>query len=76
MPHQIVVEFPDEKTAAKFCGQLSDGFGENFCDFRGFRQKPDTKGHDREDYEEVTDDAGRRVFFVTEVFPFEEPPHA
>ena len=33
MPYDIIVRFKDKKTADEFCGQMSNGFGEGFCDF-------------------------------------------
>lgn len=69
MPYQIIVEFPDEKTANTFCGQMSDGFGEGFCDFSFHRQLPGTDGTKNEHYERVMQD-GRKVFFVNKIFDF------
>lgn len=31
--HRIIVEFPTEEMKEEFCGQLSDGWGENYCNF-------------------------------------------
>lgn len=31
--HDIIVRFPSKEMADYFCGQMSDGFGEGFCDF-------------------------------------------
>ena len=30
---EIIVRFPNKELAEKFCGQMSDGFGEDFCNF-------------------------------------------
>lgn len=68
MSYQIILEFPNKKVADEFCGQMSDGFGENFCNFSFHRQKPDTDGTQAEHYEEVVDEQGRRTYFVAEIF--------
>ena len=67
MAYDIIVRFPDKKTADEFCGQMSDGAGEGFCDFSFWRQKDGTTGKRKEDFEKVTDE-GRRVYFVDSVF--------
>ena len=68
MAHQIIIEFPTEKIANEFCDQMSDGSGENLCDFSHHRQKPGTDGTKNEHYEEVHDDKGRRTYFVSDIF--------
>lgn len=69
-PYQIVVEFPSKEIADQFCGQMSDGFGEGFCNFSFHRQIPGTDGKKNEHYERVKDETGRSVFFVKEIFEF------
>jgi len=63
MPYDIIVRFPDEKFAKEFCGQMSDGWGEGFCNFTPNRKKPGTDGKKNSDYERVTED-GKQVYFV------------
>jgi len=79
MHYDIIVRFPNEKLAEEFeklaeefCGQMSDGFGEGFCNFSPHRQKRGTTGKYSSDYERVTDSApeGTKVFFVEEIFDF------
>jgi len=67
-PYEIVIRFPDKAIADQFCGQMSDGFGEGFCDFSFHRQKPDTDGTQASDFERIFDVHGRPVFFVSSVF--------
>lgn len=67
MSYDIIVRFPDQRTADQWAGQMSDGFGENYCDFSHWRQKEGTTGKDRGDFEEVFED-GKRVYFVNEIF--------
>ena len=53
----------------QFCGQMSDGFGEGFCNWTRWRQKPGTTGKNHGDFEQVKDKAtGLDVFFVKEIF--------
>ncbi len=56
--------------ADEFCGQMSDGFGENACDFRHAQQIAGTDGKKQEHYEKITSSApeGTPVYFVTEIF--------
>jgi hypothetical protein len=68
MPYDIVVRFPNKKIADEFCGQMSDGFGEGFCDFSFHRQKPGTDGKKSDDYEEVYDEQNHRVYFMNRIF--------
>lgn len=49
--YDIIVRFPTKKLADEFCGQMSDGFGEGFCDFSYYRQKEGTTGRKNSDYE-------------------------
>lgn len=67
MSYDIIVRFPDKQTAEKFAGQMSDGFGENACDFSHWRQKEGTDGKKQSDFEKVVED-GKRVYFVSEVY--------
>lgn len=69
-PYRIVVEFPNKELADKFCGQMSDGFGEGFCDFSFHRQIPGTNGKENSHYERVKDETGKDVYFVKEIFEF------
>jgi hypothetical protein len=71
--YDIVVRFPSKKLADEFCGQMSDGAGEGFCDFSFFRQKEGTDGKKNSDYEVVKTAEGEipegtRVFFVNGLF--------
>ncbi len=63
MSFDIIVRFPTEELAEQFCSQMSDGFGENFCDFNYSHKKEGTDGNKMEDYEQVIED-GKRVYFV------------
>jgi hypothetical protein len=67
MSYDIIVRFPNQKTADKFAGQMSDGIGENYCDFSHWRQKEGTDGKKQEDFEKVFE-GGKRVYFVSEIF--------
>lgn len=67
--YDIIIRFPNKEMADEFCAQMSDGFGEGFCDFSFWQQKSGTEGTKHEDFEEVTD-GGRRVFFVKEIFEY------
>lgn len=68
MKYQIIVEFPSKEIADEFCGQMSDGFGENYCDFSFHKQREGTDGTKREHFEVVHDREGRRVYFVNKLF--------
>ena len=68
--YRIVIEFPTKKLADEWCGQMSDGFGENLCDFSFHRQKPNTTGTKESDFEQVKDEQGKDVYFVNEIFDF------
>ena len=65
--YDIIVRFPSKELADRFCGQMSDGFGEGFCDFSAYRQVPNTTGTRKEHFEEVHE-GERRVYFVTDIF--------
>ena len=67
MEHDIIVRFPNKEVADEFCAQMSDGFGEGFCDFTQWRQKPGTDGTSNEHFEKVVRD-GKQVYFVKEIF--------
>lgn len=64
--YDIIVRFPSKEVADEFCGQMCDGFGEGFCDFNPWRQKPGTTGKEHSDFEKITSSApeGTPVFFV------------
>ena len=69
--YDIVVRFPSKELADEFCGQMSDGFGEGFCDFSFWRRKEGTDGTKPEHYEKVLTDTvapGTPVYFVKDVF--------
>jgi hypothetical protein len=70
--YDIIVRFPNKEMADKFCGQMSDGFGEGFCDFSFWQQKPGTDGKKREDFEKIKSSApeGTDVYFVKSIFEF------
>jgi hypothetical protein len=68
--HEIIIRFPDEKTMKEFCGQMCDGAGEGICDFTPNRQKPNTTGKLNSDYERLTDEQGRGIYFVNRMFTF------
>ena len=63
MSYDITVRFPSKALADEFCGQMSDGFGENFCDFSFWLKKPGATGRQREDFEKVHD-GDKEVYFV------------
>lgn len=67
--YDIIVRFPNKEMADIFCSQMSDGFGEGFCNFSYWQQKAGTSGKDREDYEKITSSApeGTPVFFVNSI---------
>lgn len=67
MPYDIIIRFPDKKLADEFCGQMSDGFGEGFCNFSPWQQHPGTDGKKHEDYFKVKED-GKDVYFVKDIF--------
>jgi hypothetical protein len=68
--HDIVVRFPSKEMADYFCGQMSDGYGEGFCDFISWRQKEGTDGKKSEDYERISEQ-GKDVYFVNRVEDFD-----
>ena len=69
MSYDIIVRFPNKKTADEFTGQMSDGFGEGFCDFSYWQQKPNTDGNKPSDFEKIVDaSTGLPVFFVNAIF--------
>jgi len=67
-PYDIVIRFPNKKMAEEWCGQMSDGFGEGFCDFNCWQQKPDTDGTKHEHFEKITNKNGTPVYFVKDIF--------
>lgn len=63
--YDIVVRFPSKEMADEFCGQMSDGFGEGFCDF-SYWQETIVLG-EKSKYEKVEKE-GVPVYFVNEIF--------
>ena len=63
--YDIIVRFPDKKMADQFCGQMSDGFGEGFCDFSFYEE-------DSGKFKKVTSSApeGTKVYFVNNITEF------
>lgn len=70
MSYDIIVRFKSKAEADEWCGQMSDGFGEGFCSFSFWRQKPGTTGKENSDFEKVTSSApeGTRVYFMNAIF--------
>lgn len=69
MSYDIIVRFPSKEFADAFCGQMSDGFGEGWCDWRSYRQKPGTTGKRNKDFERITGSApeGTPIHFVNDM---------
>jgi len=72
MTNRIAIEFPSVEMLEYFIGQMSDGFGEGFCDFSTSRQKPNTTGKKLEDYEKITDKEGNLICFVDYIEGFDD----
>lgn len=74
MSYQIIVEFPDKRTAEKFMVGLMDGGGENLCDFTWWRQLPGTDGSEEEHFERAVGSApeGTPLCFCSKVWDQEE----
>ena len=73
MSYDIIIRFPSKEMAEEFCAQMSDGFGEGFCRFDHFQQKPGTDGKSQTDYEQITDSVkDAPVYFVKWLEYFEE----
>ena len=70
MSVDIIIRFPSKEIADIFCGQMSDGVGEGFCDFNYRAQVRGTDGTKREHFENVFE-GDIPVFFVNEVFCFD-----
>lgn len=70
--HQIIVRFPTKEMADYWCGQMSDGLGEDWCGFSFWRQIAGTDGLKAEHYEKITSSApdGTEVYFVKWVQDF------
>ena len=66
--YDIIVRFPTKELADEWCGQMSDGFGENFCDFAHWKRKDGTDGSKREHFEKIVGLSGEPVYFVTKIF--------
>ena len=71
MSYDIVVRFPTKKMADYFAGQMSDGFGEGFCNFSFWEQIEGTDGTKKEHFRKVKDELGRPVYFVSDVEKFQ-----
>lgn len=69
MSYDIIVRFPTKEVADEFCGQMSDGFGEGLCDFKGSERIPGTDGTKNSHYRRV-EDKGMPVYFVDRIFEF------
>lgn len=68
MPYQIIIEFPNKEVSDIFCGQMSDGFGENLCDFSHWKQTDGTDGTKKEHFKKMLDETGRSIYYVNEIF--------
>lgn len=66
MSYDIIVRFPTKEIADYFCRQMSDGFGEGFCDFNGWKKIEGKDGSDISHFEQITSSAPEEtpVFFV------------
>ena len=66
MSYDIIVRFPSKKLADDWCGQMSDGFGEGFCNFSFWEQIPGTDGTKDKHFRKVTSAApkGTPVYFM------------
>ena len=69
MSYDIIVRFPSKKIADKFCGEMSDGVGEGFCDWTRWQQLPGTTGKKKEDFVKVKE-GDLEVFFVKSIESF------
>ncbi|MFZ2992629.1 MAG: hypothetical protein WA061_02830 [Microgenomates group bacterium] len=69
---KLIIEFPSKEMMEYFIGQMSDGFGENFCGFSTSKKKEGTTGKKMEDYEKIVDTDGNPVCFVDFVEGFNE----
>ena len=67
MTYDIIVRFPSKELADEFCGQMSDGFGEGFCDFTPWDHDPANQIHGQPFPRKVVED-GKPVFFVDSIF--------
>ena len=72
MSYQIIVQFKNKESAEEFCGQMSDGFGENYCNFSHHRQLEGTEGNKPEHYVKDVGDCGRKIFYVKHIEGFDE----
>ena len=71
--YDIVIRFPSKALANKFCGQMSDGVGEGFCDFSFWHKKEGTDGTKKEHFEKVVTNAvapNTPVYFVNSMEEF------
>jgi len=62
--YQIIIEFPNKKIADEWCGQMSDGFGEDYCDFSHWYQLPNTDDKSKNHYIKKYDEHGRQIFYI------------
>ena len=67
MSYDIIIRFPNKELAEEFTGQMSDGFGEGFCDFSVWQQKPGTSGKRNSDFVKVKE-GDTPVCFVNSIF--------
>jgi hypothetical protein len=66
MSYDIIVRFPNKELADEFCMQMSDGLGEEFCDFSFWHRKIGTSGCSNDDFERIAE-SGKEVYFVHDV---------
>lgn len=71
MSYDIVVRFKNKEDADYWCGQMSDGFGEGFCNFSYWSPK---RLRDGSRYREVTAEttvvSGTPIFYVSSIERF------
>ncbi len=70
MSFDIIVRFPTEEVAKQFCGQMSDGFGEGFCNFHfEWERLPENDGTKQEHYKQILASAiNVPLYTVNEIF--------
>ena len=67
MTYDIIVRFPNKQLADEFCGQMSDGFGEGFCNFSFWDNNPDNNIHGMANPQKVVEN-DVPVYFVDSIF--------
>jgi hypothetical protein len=67
MSYDIIIRFPNKELAEEFTGQMSDGFGEGFCDFSVWQKIPGSSGKRNKDFIKITE-LDVPVCFVNEIF--------